>query len=74
MIDVGERDAGGFQAVVDRVERQLPGREGHGALRMLDVREAFVFGGGEHHTVAQQGCGAVVIDGIDSECVHGRSQ
>ena len=60
----------GIQAVVDRVERQLPGRDRHRPLRVLDVREALVFGGGENHPVAQQGRGAVVIDGIDSECVH----
>ncbi|MGF6819946.1 hypothetical protein OKW33_006840 [Paraburkholderia atlantica] len=71
VIDVGERDAGGFQAVVDRVERQLPGRERHRTFRVLDVREAFVFGGGEHHAVTQQRGRAVVIDRIDSECVHG---
>jgi len=73
-LDVGKRDAGGFQAVVDGIEGQLPGRERHRTLRMFDVREAFVFGGGEHHAVTQDGCGAVVIDGIDSECIHGRSQ
>ena len=49
---------------------KLPCRERHGALRMLDVGEALVFGGRDDDAVLDERRCAVVIDGIDSECVH----
>ena len=36
------------QAIVDRVERQLPGRERHRALAVLDAGESLLLGRGDH--------------------------
>ena len=69
MVDVGEGDARLAQAIVDRVERQLPSRERHGALGMLDVREALVLGRGDDEAVDHHGRGRVVIGGVDAQRV-----
>src|SRR4051812_13909296 len=42
MVDVGQLNTGGGEAVVDRVERQLPHRERQWALAVLDAGEAFL--------------------------------
>src|SRR5690606_35549552 len=58
---------------VDRRVRKLPGGEGHGALAVLDAREAFFLGGGDDGAVVDQRGGGIVIGGVDPERVQGGS-
>ena len=75
VIDVGELDVGGPEAIVDRVVRQLPGRERQRPLAVLDAREALFLGGGDDASIHHQAGGRVVVNGVDSPCDHaaGRS-
>src|SRR5881396_1509800 len=58
------------EAVFDGMERQLPCREGDRALAVLDMREAFFLGGRKHDAVVHEASGRIVVNGVDSKCVH----
>src|SRR6185436_16203048 len=70
VIDLGERDTRFVQAVVDRVERQLPGRERNRPLAVLDAREALFLGGGDDLAVDDERRRGIVEGGIDAEGDH----
>lgn len=56
VIDLGQADAGLVQAITQGVQRE--------ARVVLAAREAFLLGGGDDHTVAQQcGCAVMVVAG-----------
>ncbi len=69
-VDVGDRRVDRRQAVVDRVERQLPRRERHRPLAVLDVREALLLRRRDDDTVVDERSRAVVIDRVDAERQH----
>ncbi len=73
MIDLGQRNLGLRQAIVDGVERQFPGTERHRPLAVLDMRETFVLGGSNHLAIAHQTRGGIVIGGINAKRVHAES-
>jgi hypothetical protein len=54
VVNVREDDPRLLQAVVDGVEGKLVGRERDGALRVLDVREALLLGGGDDPAVLDE--------------------
>src|SRR3954470_15515638 len=70
MIDLAHAHAGRFKAVADRVERQLPHRERHRPLAMLDPGKAFLLGGSQHDPVPDQTGRTVVKGSIDAEGEH----
>ena len=71
VIDCRQGDASLAQAVVDGVEGQLPRRERHRPLAVLDVREALLLGGRDHPAVGDETGRGVVKGGVDAERVHG---
>ncbi len=66
VIHVGQGDPGLPQAVVDRMERQLPRRERHRPLGVLAVREPLFLRGRDDDAVTDQAGGRIVIGGVDS--------
>src|SRR5947209_1505523 len=70
MVHVGQRDPSLGQAVVDRMERQLPRRERHRPLGMLAVREPLFLRGGDDDSVSHEARGGIMIDGIDPKSEH----
>ena len=70
MIDLIEINASLAQAVFDRVEGQLPGREGDWSLAVLDMSKPLVFNGSDDLSIPDEAGGRIVVDGVDPECVH----
>jgi hypothetical protein len=68
--DVRESDLGLAQAVVDGVIGELMGREGGGALAMLDVGEALLFRRGDHVSIAHEARRRVMKGGADAQGIH----
>src|SRR5687768_1701413 len=74
VVDIGELDARGLEAVVDGVIGKLPGGEGQRALAVLDAREALLLGGRAHCAVDHQARRRVVVCRIDAERDHAASR
>lgn len=70
MLHVGKGNAGLFQAIVDCMERQFPGRKRQGTLAMLDAGKTLLFGCRHHIAIAHQASRAIMINSIDTQCVH----
>jgi hypothetical protein len=73
VVDRVDVDAGLAQAIVDRVERQLPRRERDGPLAVLDLREALLFGRRDDLAVDDEARGRIVERRVDAERPHGAS-
>src|SRR4051812_35414794 len=70
MVDVGELDPRRAEAIVDRMERQLPDRERQRALAVLDAREPLLLGGGDYAAVAHQAGGRIVERRVETKGNH----
>jgi len=72
-VHVGQLGTGGLEAIVDRVERQLPHGERQRALAVLDARKALLLGGGDDGAIAHQAGGGIVEGGVDAKRDHAAS-
>src|SRR3954465_14291377 len=70
VMDVFQFDSGIAKAEFNGVKGQLPRRERHRPLAVLDVREPLFLRGGKDDAVLHQASGRVMIDGVDAEGVH----
>jgi len=70
VIDIGGGQPGMVQAETDRAFGELMRVVELRRLAVLDSVEPFLLDGRDQHAVDEQGCGRLVIHGIDSKNVH----
>src|SRR5579863_3353917 len=70
VINIDQRYAAFLQTVIDGMKWQFVSGKGNGPLPMLHMGETFFFNRREYPSIFDKTGGRVVIDGVDSKCIH----